>query len=75
MPINANNGSLMIMTIAKTIMGLMIVGTMCYCIIHQVPFENHLVELVLILIGAKELYSAKVYYESERNLRVYRSRR
>lgn len=74
MPSNADNGSLMIMTWVKAACAVMILGTVCYCTIMRIPIEGAMEKLILAILAGKELYSAKVYYESERNSRALKGR-
>lgn len=67
MPVAANNGDLQIMVYAKALMAVIIVGSICYCQIMQIPIEGSVTQILLILIGAQQLYSAKLYRDHIQN--------
>lgn len=67
MPTGANNGDLEIMVYAKAIMAVVIIVTICYCQIMQIPLEGAITQILLILIGAQQLYSAKLYRDHVQN--------
>lgn len=64
MPTQATNGSLLIMTAVKAIVALMVVGTLCYCTIRQIPIEGVVLTGLLGLLGLKEVISTVVYNEA-----------
>lgn len=67
MPMFANNGSLMIMAITKAVIAILIVGTMGYCLVSQIPIPDSIMEVILLIVGVYFGYSAKVYHESQKN--------
>lgn len=67
MPTQATNGSLLIMTAVKAIVALMVVGTLCYCTIRQIPVEGVVLTGLLGLLGLKEVISSLVYNEARKS--------
>ena len=67
MPTQATNGSLLIMTGVKAIVALMVVGTLCYCTIRQIPIEGVVLTGLLGLLGLKEVISTLVYNEARKH--------
>lgn len=67
MPIFANNGALFIMAITKAVIAVIIVGSMAYCLIMQIPIPDKVIEVILLIVGVYFGYSAKVYHESRKN--------
>lgn len=74
MPNDASNGSLMVMTYVKAVVALIVVGTLAYCTIMQIPIEGTIEKLILAILAGKELVSARVYYESGQNNRQRKAR-
>ena len=67
MPQNATNGNLLIMTITKALVVLIFVGTVAWCTIQQIPFDNTIVTILVGVLGVKEAVSAAVYYDTQRH--------
>lgn len=67
MPAQAANGSLLIMTVVKGVVALMVVGTLCYATIAQIPIEGALLTVLLGILGVKEIISTLVYNEARKN--------
>lgn len=70
MPVFANNGSLLIMAITKAVIAVIIVGSMAYCLIMQIPVPDWGEKTILLIVGVYFGYSAKVYHESQKNKQV-----
>ena len=67
MPQNATNGNLMIMTVTKALVVLIFVGTVAYCTIQQIPFDNTIVTILVGVLGVKEAVSAAIYFDTARH--------
>lgn len=67
MPKYANNGSLMIMAITKAVICVIIVGSVCFCLVTGRNLEGRLLEVILAIVGIYFGMSAKTYQESTRN--------
>ena len=72
MPSQATNGHLLTMTIVKALVALMVVGTLCYCTIRQIPIEGPLLTVLLGVLGVKEIISTLVYNEARINAKTRR---
>jgi len=55
------------MTGVKAIVALMVVGTLCYCTIRQIPIEGVVLTGLLGLLGLKEVISTLVYNEARKH--------
>lgn len=67
MPIFANNGSLFLMAVTKAVIAVVIVATMAYCLVMQIPIPDNVIEIILLIVGVYFGYSAKVYREGYHN--------
>ncbi len=77
MPRNASNGSLTLMAIVKALIALGIAGAVVWCMVRQIPIEDRILEIILLVISGYFAYSAKIYRDSanDRNKRLIHCRR
>lgn len=67
MPTSANNGSLWVIVVTKALICVMLVVTVCYCAVMQIPLEGLLEKLILGVIGVYFGISAFLYQQHIRN--------
>lgn len=72
MPNNASNGNLMIMTVTKALVVLVMVGTLAYCTVMQIPINETILTILVGVLTAKEAISGLVYYQTGHNNRSRR---
>ena len=69
MPQNATNGNLLVMTITKALVVLIMVGTLAYCTVMQIPIDQTVTTILIGVLGIKEAVSAAVYFDTGRHKR------
>lgn len=67
MPAYANNGSLVIMAVTKAVIAVLLVATVCVCVVLGREMPDGVVKVVILVLAAYFGFSAKVYHESEKN--------
>lgn len=57
----------MIMAITKAVIAVLLVSTVCFCVITSRQVEGVMLDIILVVLGAYFGFSAKVYKESQTN--------
>lgn len=66
MSVNASKTELAVMVWAKAIIAGLLAGTVMYSIIAQVPVDERLIELIVLLLAGYFGFSAKLYRDGAR---------
>jgi len=70
MPQYANNGQLIIMSITKGLIAIIIVASVCYCMVTGQELTHGYLKVILLVLGGYFGLSAKLYRDGAKNQRV-----